>query len=203
MLAGGVHHSGGMRAALVTSRCPADIYEAARIEGLPVWGQPEVSLICGPGRLHRARPADPLQPGRDLRVIQAGIIAAVEADELEHIGATTVRPVLRARGRLAPQNGPETVTELADTRDCRDARITRSACRIVSRPGAGHGRLVWPSHSTPRLVSTAGVWSSSNSQRNLAERSSESPLLVKFYYKSSKILAKRMVPLASLSPLPG
>ena len=85
---------------------PARIYRAAGIEGLPVRSQPKVASIRRPGRLHRARPADPLQPGRDLTVIQAGIIAAVQADELEHIGAAAFRSAPCVRGRI---RGPYTL----------------------------------------------------------------------------------------------
>ncbi len=102
------------------------IYGAARIQAPAVSpDQSEVLLIRRPGRVHRARPADPLQPRRDLRVIQAGIVAAVEADELEHGGVTAFRPAIRARGRLAPQNGPEAVTDLAGTGNRRGARTLR------------------------------------------------------------------------------
>ena len=92
------------------------------------------------------------------------IVAAVEPDELELGGMTAFRPAIRDRGRPAPpQNGPEAVTELADVRDPRAAHIARSACRMVTGPGAGHGRGSWfarpqnrPSHScAPHVVE---VW---------------------------------------------
>jgi len=85
------------------------------------------------------------------------IVAAVEPDELELGGVTAFRPARRDRGRPAsPRNGPEAVTELADVRDPRAAHIARSACRMVSGPGAGHGLHVWTSHCAPRLVLLPG-----------------------------------------------
>jgi hypothetical protein len=38
---------------------------------------------------------------------------------------TAFRPAIRARGRLAPQNGPEAVTDLAGTGNRRGARTLR------------------------------------------------------------------------------
>jgi hypothetical protein len=45
-------------------------------------GQPEVPVIRGQGRPYRARPAQPLEPGRDRGVVKVPMAAAV-AGELE------------------------------------------------------------------------------------------------------------------------
>lgn len=78
-------------------------------------------LVSGQAGLHGVRPAYPLQPGRDLRVIQIEVITAVVADELERAGVATLRPSLRPSlrppGGLAPQAGRKPVTELTQAKD--------------------------------------------------------------------------------------
>jgi hypothetical protein len=46
------------------------------------------------GRLQHARPAEPLKPGRDLGVIQAGIATAAGPDKLECLGVVAFHPAV-------------------------------------------------------------------------------------------------------------
>src|SRR5208283_310600 len=64
--------------------------------------RPEVAVIGLQGRRQRARPAEPLQPRRDLGVIHVRIIAAARADELEHAGMAAFGAAVGDAGRLAP-----------------------------------------------------------------------------------------------------
>jgi len=61
----------------------------------------KVLLICCEALAQRVRPAEPLKPGRDLGVVQIGIVAAVAADDLEHapLGGTGT-PLTRSPKRL-------------------------------------------------------------------------------------------------------
>ena len=56
-----------------------------------------------PAQGNRIRPTDPLKPGRDLAVIQVGIVTAVAADDLQHAGVTAIRMPGHNAGRLAPE----------------------------------------------------------------------------------------------------
>ena len=60
------------------------------------------SKTAKPG-FQRARPAEPLKPDWDLGVIQARIIAAVGADDLEQVGVAVLRPAVHDPDRLASQ----------------------------------------------------------------------------------------------------
>jgi hypothetical protein len=64
-------------------------------------------LIGGNTRREQVGSADPLKLGRDLPVIQAGMIAAVAADELERVGVTAFGPAPDdADGPTAQNNCP-------------------------------------------------------------------------------------------------
>jgi hypothetical protein len=101
----------------------------------PLWGtdgplsggQPEVLLIRGKARPHRVRPADPLKPGRDLGVIQVGVIAALAADELKRAGVAAFHPALHDAGRPAPQGGRAAVAGLTSRRESRQTLVARPA----------------------------------------------------------------------------
>jgi len=58
---------------------------------------PEVLLVCGDTGRDRVWTTNPLQLGCDLAVIQAGIIAAVAADELKGTGVAAFCPALNMR----------------------------------------------------------------------------------------------------------
>ena len=91
---------------------------------------------------------------------------------------TAFHPGMCAWGWLAPQNGPEAVTEFADTGDRRVARIVRSACLVVGGPGAGHDLNIWPFHSAPKAsFLLPGSRSAPNSQCRRADYYSESGML--------------------------
>src|SRR5271165_5522410 len=64
----------------------------------------DVLLISGDARRDRERPPDLLQLRGDVTVIQVGIIAAVAADELEHVGTAALGLTVDDADRLAPQN---------------------------------------------------------------------------------------------------
>jgi hypothetical protein len=63
---------------------------------------PDVLLIGGDARCGRAEPGDPPKPGWDVALIQAGIVAAVAADELKYVGIAALRLAINHAGRLAP-----------------------------------------------------------------------------------------------------
>ena len=65
---------------------------------------PHVLVICGDARRDPVGPTDLLELRRDIAVIQAGIVAAVAADELEDVGVAALRLAVNHAGRLAPQN---------------------------------------------------------------------------------------------------
>jgi hypothetical protein len=63
----------------------------------------EVLLIRGNSGHELVWPADSLKFGRDLTGIQAGIIAAVAADDLEHVGVAAFHVARNDAGRPASQ----------------------------------------------------------------------------------------------------
>ena len=95
----------------------------ARILKVPLWrrpGNPLVLVEHGQGRLKQVRPAQPLKPRRDLRVIQVRMIAAVGADQLVHVGVAAHDAAAHDADRLAPQDRLAAVTGLTGGRGCRD-----------------------------------------------------------------------------------
>ena len=60
---------------------------------------PDVLDVSSDARRAGVGPADPLQRARDLTVVQAGIITAVAADDLELVGVAAFRPALHDAGR--------------------------------------------------------------------------------------------------------
>jgi hypothetical protein len=100
-----------------------------------------VLLRCK-ARPHRVRPADLLKPGRDLGVIEVGVIAALEADELKRVGVAAFHPALHDAGRPAPQARRPAMAELTSRRKCRKTLvvITRRRATAIARaaqPGKG------------------------------------------------------------------
>src|SRR5208282_3106672 len=67
--------------------------------------QPQVLVVIGQARLQRPGPAKPLQPRRDLEVVQVRMVAAAGADELEGAGVAAFHPAVHDAGRPAPQEG--------------------------------------------------------------------------------------------------
>jgi hypothetical protein len=65
---------------------------------------PGVLLICGYARRKPVGSADPLEPGWDLALIQAGLVTAVAADELKRVGVAAFGPALNDARRPAPQH---------------------------------------------------------------------------------------------------
>src|SRR6266542_1296491 len=124
----------------------------------PSASQSKVSLILGKARLQRARPAQPLKPGYDLGVIQARVVAAVTANELEHAGVATFRPAVHHPDWLAPQDRPKAVASLASGRGRRGISAWLQAagmagsgracgtCRMSWRGPGGHKVHVRPAH---------------------------------------------------------
>ena len=88
-------------------------------------------VIRGKARRHRVRPADPLQPRRDLGVVQAGIVAAVTADELERAAITACHPALHEQFRLAPQNRRTAVAGPASKRKCHGILGVKAQPRVT------------------------------------------------------------------------
>ncbi len=71
-----------------------------------------MDFIGGQARPHRAGPAQPLKPGRDLAVTQIQAVAAVAADELEQPGIAAVRVALHRPDGLTPQDRHQAVAKL-------------------------------------------------------------------------------------------
>jgi len=105
-----------------------------------------VLVIRVQGGLQGAWPAEPLQPRRDLGVIQVRMIAATGADQLEHAGIAAVNAAVHDAGRLTPDECRPAVTRLTGKRSCHDPvrryaqpRVTatgRAQCGDGSRTGA-------------------------------------------------------------------
>ena len=74
---------------------------------------PHVFLICGDARSDWVWPADLLELGGHMVVIQVGVVTAVAADELERVGVAALRPAINDAGRLAPENQRPTMPRLA------------------------------------------------------------------------------------------
>jgi hypothetical protein len=64
----------------------------------------EVLLVCCDADRHRVGPADQLEPGRDLAVIEIGIVAAIAADELKVVAVAALRTAAHDADGLAAQN---------------------------------------------------------------------------------------------------
>ena len=105
----------------------------------PSGGQPEVPVIRGQARLQRAGPAEPLKPGRDLRVIQIGMVPAVAADQLKHAGVAAFDTALNDTGRLAPQERYPPVPGLASRRDQQSIPRLRAGLRLPGSAPAARG----------------------------------------------------------------
>jgi hypothetical protein len=60
--------------------------------------------IDGQALLERVRAAKALEPGRDLGIVQVGIVAAAGADDLEYVGVAAFDPAVRKAERLTPQS---------------------------------------------------------------------------------------------------
>ena len=107
-------------------------------------------MVRHEGRLQRARPAKPLNPRRDLGVIQVRMIAAGGADELKHAGVAAFETAVHDADRLAPHERHPAVAGLTGKRESVVAvgagaqpRVTaimraRYGGRAGSRSGTGH-----------------------------------------------------------------
>jgi hypothetical protein len=107
------------------------------------------------------RPAKPLKPPRDLRVIQVPAIAAVRADQLEHAGVAAFETAVHDAGRPAPQDRLAAVAGPTCGRgghnlfrhdaQPRVMAITRARCRDADRTATSHDvRIAGTAHSTHR-----------------------------------------------------
>jgi hypothetical protein len=90
-----------------------------------------VLLQRGQGRQHRVRPADPLQPGRDLGVIQVWVIAAVAADELQRGGKAAIHPAVHDARRPAPQARLAAVAGLTSRREVGETLVITAQPRVT------------------------------------------------------------------------
>ena len=108
-------------------------------------------LVRREGRLQRARPAKPLQPGRDLGIIQVRIVAAGRADELERIAVAAFYPAVHDADRLAPEACCPAMARLASKWQ-RHIALSMSAQPQITGPGlATWGRRGY-SRSGDRLI---------------------------------------------------
>ena len=80
--------------------------------------QPEVLRVSRKACLQRVWPAKPLEPGRDLGVVQVRMVTAAWADELEPIGVAALHPAVHYGYRLAPQACRLAMAGLAGHRKC-------------------------------------------------------------------------------------
>jgi hypothetical protein len=122
----------------------------------------EVFHIRGQAGVHRIGPAQPLKPGRYVRVFQVGMIAAARADELKRVVMAAFHPAVHDAGRLAPETRRSAVTRLAEkgghlgivvinaqpgvTNVLLAARC-RNRIHCLRRPNARGGVRVWKAHS--------------------------------------------------------
>ena len=81
-------------------------------------GIPWCLLKRSQGCLKLVRPAKPLKPGRDLRVIQVQVIAAAGADQFIHVGVATLDTAVHDAHRLVPQDRIAAMTALTGGREC-------------------------------------------------------------------------------------
>ncbi len=130
--------------------------------------QPQMLRICRQARLQRVRPADPLQPRRDLGVFPIGMITAGTADDLVHAGVAGLA-FLRHPDQLPPQARCPARAGLASKgqrhhilgvhEHPRVPVITLFArcgdrAQTSARPGTGHDvRISCTAHSTHPRVS--------------------------------------------------
>jgi hypothetical protein len=91
--------------------------------------QPQMLGICCKARLPRVRPADLLEPGWEIGVLQIGMVAAVTTDQLERAG-TAALTLMRDPDRLPPQACCPAVAGLA-----RPGKY-HSTVRVNARPRA-------------------------------------------------------------------
>jgi hypothetical protein len=80
--------------------------------------QPEVLRVSRKACLQRVWPAKPLEPGRDLGVVQVRMVTAAWADELEPIGVAAFHPAVHYGHRLAPQACRLAMAGLVGYRKC-------------------------------------------------------------------------------------
>jgi hypothetical protein len=75
---------------------------------------PDVRHVGGDAVRDRVRPADPPKLGRDLGVVQVGMVTAVAADDLECVGVAAFRLAPDEADRLAAEDDrpaePELIT---------------------------------------------------------------------------------------------
>ena len=112
--------------------------------------QSEVLRICRQACLQRARPAKPLKPGRDLGVIQVGMVTTARADELELIGIAAFHPAVHDGDRLTPQARRPSMARLASSRKCHATPDVNSQPRITGTALATRNRSDFRTASPPR-----------------------------------------------------
>lgn len=109
---------------------------------VPLWrrpGNPLVLVEHGQGRLKHVRPAQPLKPRRDLRVIQVQVIAAAGADQLIHVGVAALDTAVHDADRLFPQDGLVAVAGLTGGRGCRNLLRHDVQPRVRAPTGTRYG----------------------------------------------------------------
>jgi hypothetical protein len=89
----------------------------------------------------------------DLGVIQVGMIAALAADQLEHVGVAAFHPAAHDAGRLAPQVGGPAVAGLASKREGHVSLGVKAQPRVTS-----HGAVRAMQGGT-RTARQLGHWS--------------------------------------------
>jgi hypothetical protein len=112
-----------------------------------VTGQSEVSLVSGETLRDRVRAAYLLQAGRDLRVIQMGVVATLAADELKLACVSAIHPPICNQGRLASQHRSAAVTRLTGLRGGAEPGIAGMQPRITG--------VMWAARCVDR-IRTAG-----------------------------------------------
>jgi hypothetical protein len=105
----------------------------------------EVSYILREARIQRAGPAKPLKSGWHLAEIQVRIVAAVGADDLEHVGVTAFDPAVHDPDRLAPQPRLKD-RDPAGPREGPPGRLCLAVCR-------GRYAVLLPDHQPSRYWS--------------------------------------------------
>jgi hypothetical protein len=145
-------------------------------------GQSRVSRVLGNGRLQRPRPAQPLHPGDDFGIIQAGVIAAVRTDELEHVGVTALRVAIHHPDGLPPQNRRQAVVRMTSGRNPRGASTWPQATSVAGLGWAystywisrlcfgGHEMHVRTAQFASQTTLTAQDWSSTERHSNHDDR---------------------------------
>jgi hypothetical protein len=114
-----------------------------------VWrlvAQVEVLLVCGNADCEQVWPAEQLKPGRDLLVIQVGIVTAVAADDLLQVGVGAFCMAVHDSGRLAPQNHRPAVSGLITV--AKPPSFALDTPRVAPHAGPPPGSFTLPGYGT-------------------------------------------------------